>query len=80
MTVNKKILIYGAEEYIGKLFVDLLVSKGVRPILAGKDKRLIKTGKKNQCEVRLFAPEDSTEYLQDVDIVINLADDYELTQ
>jgi short subunit dehydrogenase-like uncharacterized protein len=32
---NKKILIYGANGYTGKLFAKHLIEKGIRPILAG---------------------------------------------
>lgn len=78
--MKKQILIYGANSYIGKLFVKQLISKNLNPILAGNNKRISKLAQKYKCEVRVFDINNSSSFLEDIDILINLAGNYSETQ
>ncbi len=73
MIKNKTILIYGANGFTGKLFTKHLLEKGIFPVLAGRNKTIHKLAKKCNCEARIFTTKESSLYLSDIDIVINLA-------
>lgn len=77
---NKKILIYGATGYTGKLFANHLIKSGIQPILAGRSRKVETLGKELDCSVRLFSTEDAGKHLKDVDALVNLAGPFAKTQ
>jgi short subunit dehydrogenase-like uncharacterized protein len=78
--MNKKILIYGANGYTGKLFAKYLITKGTKPILAARSSKVEETGKELNCDTRIFSADDATKQLQDVDFLVNLAGPFSATQ
>jgi short subunit dehydrogenase-like uncharacterized protein len=77
---NKKILIYGANGYTGKLFAKHLIEKGIRPILAGRSNKVVNLAKEMACESMVFSIENAAENIKDIDALINLAGPFSITQ
>lgn len=77
---HKQILIYGANGYTGNLFAKHLSGKGIKPILAGRSKEVEQTGKELNCPTRIFSVEDSESHLGDIDVLVNLAGPFSVTQ
>lgn len=77
---DQKILIYGANGYTGRLFSKYLIKKEIKPIFAGRSKVISRLAKKHDCESRIFETKDAVDYLKDINIVINLASDFKITQ
>ena len=68
-------MIYGANGYTGILITELAVSRGMKPIVAGRNRRLItKIAKKHSLDSKVFSLE-SIEFLKkqlnNIDIFIN---------
>jgi short subunit dehydrogenase-like uncharacterized protein len=77
---NKKILIYGANGYTGKLFARHLITKGVMPVLAARSSKVEQLGKDLNCATRVFSSDDGEKHLHDVDVLVNLAGPFSATQ
>jgi short subunit dehydrogenase-like uncharacterized protein len=77
---NKKILIYGATGYTGKILARHLVAKGVMPILAARSSKVEQLGKDLNCTTRVFSSDDGEKHLHDVDVLVNLAGPFSATQ
>lgn len=76
----KQILIYGATGYTGKLFAKHLIGKGIKPILAGRSANVQQTGKELGCNIRQFKTDEAASHLHDVDVLINFAGPFSVTQ
>lgn len=76
-------LIYGSYGYTGQLIVELAVKEGLRPILAGRDeKRLRSQANKYKLEHRAFALSETAKLdsaLHEVDAVLHCAGPFVLT-
>jgi short subunit dehydrogenase-like uncharacterized protein len=77
---NKKILIYGASGYTGKLLAKHLVHKGLRPVLAGRSSKVEQIGQELNCPTRIFSTEDAADHLADIDVLVNVAGPFSATQ
>ena len=78
--MKNKILIYGANGYTGKLFARHLINKGVTPVLAARSAKVEPLGAQLKCETRIFDTDNAKGYLQDVDVLVNLAGPFATTQ
>ena len=81
--MNKKLLLYGATGYTGRLFARELLNNNIQPILAGRSERVESIATEFNCHHRIFALDDYNiidQNLQDVHLVANLAGPFNLTQ
>lgn len=78
--MDKKILIYGATGYTGKLFANHLLANNYKPILAARSNKVLSIGKELNCETRIFTTDNAASHIQDVDILVNLAGPFIKTQ
>jgi short subunit dehydrogenase-like uncharacterized protein len=76
-------LIYGSYGYTGQLIVDLAVKEGLRPVLAGRDERKLRTqSKKYNLEYHAFSLSETAKLdsaLNEVDAVLHCAGPFVLT-
>jgi short subunit dehydrogenase-like uncharacterized protein len=77
---DKKIIIYGANGYTAKLFAKHLLQKGLQPILSARSNKVKQIGKELNCSYRIFTIEDADQHLEDIDILINFAGPFSITQ
>lgn len=77
---NKKILIYGANGYTAKLFAKQLLKNRIQPIIAGRSKKVEKTGLELNCSIRIFSIEDAAKHLEDIDFLVNFAGPFSISQ
>jgi len=77
---DKKIVIYGANGYTGKLFAKYLIEKGITLILAGRSDSVKKVAGELNCPFRIFTTEKSGEHLSDLDALVNVAGPFAKTQ
>jgi short subunit dehydrogenase-like uncharacterized protein len=81
--VMKKFLIYGSYGYTGSLIVEQAVKEGMRPLLAGRDERLLQAqAEKFGLEYRVFSIDNSAALdsaLLEVDAVLHCAGPFVLT-
>ncbi|MFA0965021.1 trans-acting enoyl reductase family protein [Roseivirga sp. BDSF3-8] len=77
---SKRILIYGATGYTGKLLAKELICSGVSPILAARSNKVHQVAKSLDCEARVFTLQDAALRLDDVDILINVAGPFRISQ
>ena len=79
----KNFLIYGSYGYTGQLIVELAVQEGLRPILAGRNEKKLRTqAKKYKLEYRAFTLDETTKLdsaLNEVDAVLHCAGPFVLT-
>lgn len=79
----KKFLIYGSYGYTGSLIVEQAVKEGMRPLLAGRDERLLQAqAEKFGLEYRVFSIDNSAALdsaLLEVDAVLHCAGPFVLT-
>ena len=79
----KRIFIYGAYGYTGKIIVDVAVKQGLKPILGGRNaKKLALLAKEHSLEHIAFDVTNIDEWdklLPDIDLVLNCAGPFELT-
>ena len=79
----KKFLIYGSYGYTGSLIVEQAVKEGMRPLLAGRDERLLRVqAEKFGLEYRAFSIDDTAALdsaLREVDAVLHCAGPFVLT-
>ncbi|MBK7319370.1 saccharopine dehydrogenase NADP-binding domain-containing protein [Candidatus Villigracilis affinis] len=79
----KKFLIYGSYGYTGSLIVEQAVKEGMRPLLAGRDERLLQAqAEKFGLEYRAFSIDDTAALdsaLREVDAVLHCAGPFVLT-
>ena len=77
------VLIYGAYGYTGKLIVELAVSKGYQPIVAGRDKeKVVALAEKYKLQYNVFDIEDDQAWdssLQGINLLLNCAGPFSLT-
>lgn len=74
------ILIYGATGYTGKLLARTLVARGVKPVLAARNAKVAEVAKELGCEHRVFTVEEAAGHLAEVDVLVNLAGPFGITQ
>ena len=77
---NINIVLYGANGYTAKLFAKYLIEKGIQPILAGRSKKVEKVGMELNSPIRIFTIDDAAQYLEDVDVLVNFAGSFSITQ
>lgn len=81
--MNKKILIYGANGYTAELIVQLALSEGAKPILAGRsEEKLVPLAKLHKLPMRSFALDDPVvvaKNLTGVTVVLNCAGPFSRT-
>ena len=79
----KKFLIYGSYGYTGSLIIEQAVKEGMRPLLAGRDERLLQAqAEKFGLEYRVFSIDNSAALdsaLLEVDAVLHCAGPFVLT-
>ncbi len=79
----KNFLVYGSYGYTGQLIVEQAVKEGLRPLLAGRDEKLLRAqAEKFGLEYRAFSMEDSAALdaaLLEVDAVLHCAGPFALT-
>jgi short subunit dehydrogenase-like uncharacterized protein len=79
----KNFLIYGSYGYTGNLIVEQAVKEGLKPLLAGRDEKLLRAqAEKFGLQYRAFSIEDSTALdsaLLEVDAVLHCAGPFVLT-
>ena len=78
--MENKILIYGANGYTGKLFANFLREKGQKAVLAARSDKMKPLAEKLAWEYRVFPTDKATEFLSDIDVLINLAGPFSKTQ
>lgn len=81
--MNKKLMIYGATGYSGRLIAQEAIKRGMKPILAGRSvNRLKLISDETGLEYRVFDmndPEIIDKALRDIDIIINSAGPFSMT-
>lgn len=79
----KKFLIYGSYGYTGSLIVEQALKEGIRPLLAGRDEKLLRTqAEKFGLEYRVFSMDNSAALdaaLLEVNAVLHCAGPFVLT-
>ena len=79
----KNFLIYGSYGYTGQLIVELATKEGMRPILAGRDEKKLRTqAEEYDLEYRAFSLEETSKLdsaLLEVDAVLHCAGPFVLT-
>ena len=79
----KKVMIYGAYGYTGKLITEHVVENGLKPIIAGRNEEKTSTlAKKYQLDFKVFSLDDPSilvEALEDIYILLNAAGPYSKT-
>src|SRR5512139_2202037 len=77
MKVMNNFLIYGSYGYTGQLIVDRALKEGLRPVLAGRDERKVRTqAERCNLEYRAFSLNDTAKLdsaLQEVNVVLHCA-------
>ncbi len=79
----KKVLIYGANGYMGRLCAKEMLKQGIHPILAGRSEMIPAMGNVMDCETAVFSLDHENtikRHLRNVTLVVNLAGPFELTQ
>ena len=77
---DKKIMIYGANGYTGRLLTKHLLKTGLRPILAARSNKIEAIGKELNCPTKIFSIENAAADLDDIDFFVNLAGPFSITQ
>ncbi|MGB0495165.1 MAG: saccharopine dehydrogenase family protein [Kangiellaceae bacterium] len=81
--MSKNIMIYGANGYTGELIAEYAIERGLKPILAGRNKPEIETlAKKLELDSRVFSLDFALNIenaLKDIDIVIHCAGPFSAT-
>jgi short subunit dehydrogenase-like uncharacterized protein len=76
-TANK-LMVYGANGYSAQLIIEELISKNIKPVLAGRNaSRIIPLADKFKCEYRIFDLDDDElieKYLEDVLSLIHISE------
>jgi short subunit dehydrogenase-like uncharacterized protein len=78
-----KILLYGATGYTGKLCARVLLQYGLQPVFAARSAKVAQIAETLGCSYAIFNLEDGAglrEKLKGVDLVINLAGPFSITQ
>ena len=78
-----KLLIYGATGYTGKLCAEIMLKRGLEPILAARSNRVENTAKELDCNYAVFDLKNEGplhQNLKDIDLVVNLAGPFAITQ
>lgn len=81
--MDKKLLLYGATGYTGRLFARELVKNKIQPVLAARSDSVLSLANELNCEHRIFALDDYEvldHHLSDIHLVANLAGPFRLTQ
>lgn len=81
--MNDQFMIYGAYGYTGKLIVEEAVSRGLKPLLSGRNEKLLKLlANKYQLDHTCLKVNDThkwDEILENIDLVLNCAGPFGLT-
>lgn len=75
-----KILIYGANGYMGSRFAQFLFDRKVPLVLAGRSISVKKSAKELNLPFRIFESNEASDYLDDIAMLINLSSELEITQ
>lgn len=77
----KTFMIYGANGYTGALITEYAISRGLRPIVAGRSESSVnKLASQHDLEARVFSlGGDISEHLVDVDLILNCAGPFSAT-
>ena len=81
--MNQKILLYGVTGYTGKLCAQEMLAQGLRPLVAARSAGVAEVAAELGCEFVQFGLDDTAvvaAQLQDIDVVINTAGPFALTQ
>ncbi|WP_435361108.1 saccharopine dehydrogenase family protein [Haloarchaeobius sp. DFWS5] len=77
------LLVYGSYGYTGRLIAEKAVSKGLNPILAGRDPEAVHDhAEELDCRARVFTADDHrtvADFLEGVDVVLNCAGPFSKT-
>lgn len=72
--MTRNLMIYGATGYTGRMAVQAALSRGLRPILAGRHTaRLTALAAETGLETRVFGVDAATSHLSDVAVLLNCA-------
>ncbi len=74
------ILVYGANGYTGRLISRFLIDQGYPIIIAGRNDKVNTVARELKCPARVFTVEDASSHLHDIDILVNAAGPFNLTQ
>jgi len=77
--MKNKVLIYGASGYTGKLLAKHFASRNLSPVLAGRSDKVKAIAERLKCPVRVFPVDGAAEFLQDVQVLVNVAGPFERT-
>lgn len=77
---HKKILIYGANGYTGRLIARTFKQRGLKPILAGRSDSVAQVAIDLDLNYVLFEVADTGHRLSEIDFLINAAGPFEATQ
>jgi len=79
----KQVMIYGANGYSGRLIVEQALSKGLKPIVAGRNKTAIEAlAQEHDLEQRVFSLDSVSEVsqqLSDIAVVVHCAGPFSAT-
>jgi short subunit dehydrogenase-like uncharacterized protein len=82
-STTNKLMVYGANGYSAQLIIEELISKNIKPVLAGRNaSRIIPLADKFKCEYRIFDLDNDElieKYLEDVHTLINCAGPFRKT-
>jgi len=80
---NKKLMVYGANGYSAKLIIEELLSRGIKPVIAGRDKeKIITLAEQYSCEYLVFGLEEESiidSAIKDFHTIINCAGPFKYT-
>jgi len=76
-------MIYGATGFTGRLILDAVLARGLRPVIAGRTEEAVRVlAARHQLPYRAFSlddPDVAAEALEDVDVVLNAAGPFSAT-
>ena len=82
MTTDKKWMIYGANGYTGKLVVAEAISRGLKPVLAGRSTEVVAIASKHGLEAKVFSLSSIDKVktqIEDFDVIANCAGPFSAT-
>jgi len=82
MTTDKKWMIYGANGYTGKLVVAEAISRGLKPVLAGRSTEVVAIASKHGLEAKVFSLSSIDKVktqIENFDVIANCAGPFSAT-